>query len=423
MLSSSNVEKRRKKYHPVADSTLKREIYTSDPANIEYILKTNFDNYGKGKLHHEVLEDYYGDGVFAVDGDKWKEQRKLSSPDFSKRVLRDVNSIIFRRNAAKLANILNEAANSNNTVDIQLESVCHSSKEDSNRFIRAFDEVSELSFWRYIDLFWKNKKVLNVGSEAKLKRSVQIIDEVTITVFINVDSSIVQQTKEENILSRFWHYSTTNPKYLRDILVNFMGGGKDSTGTTLAWFIWSLCKHPLHEKVASNIGTTISDFASHLNEEAMDKMHYLQAVLSETLRLYPSIPLLYGKVCFEDDVLPDGFNVNKGDMVVYQPYAMGRMKYIWGDDAEEFKPERWIDENGFFKQESPFKFTVFQAGPRICIGKEFAYKQMKITAAVLLRFFIFKLADESRPVTYKTKIQLHIAGGLHVRAMQRIDQN
>lgn len=116
-----------------------------------------------------------------------------------------------------------------------------------------------------------------------------------------MNSLIVQQRKEENILSRFWHYSTTNPKYLRDILVNFMGIGKDTTGTTLVWFIWSLCKHPqVQEKVAqvikdatkSNIGTTISDLASHLNEEAMYKMHYLQTVLSETLRLYPCIPLV-----------------------------------------------------------------------------------------------------------------------------------
>lgn len=52
--------------------------------------------------------------------------------------------------------------------------------------------------------------------------------------------------------------------------------------------------------------------------------------------------------------------MKKGDMVAYPPYAMGRMKYLWGDDAEEFKPERWLDENGSFKQESPFKFTAFQ---------------------------------------------------------------
>lgn len=66
------------------------------------------------------------------------------------------------------------------------------------------------------------------------------------------------------------------------------------------------------------------------------------------------------KICFSDDTLPDGYSVNKGDMVSYQPYAMGRMKFIWGDDAEDFRPERWLDENGIFKPESPFKFTAFQ---------------------------------------------------------------
>jgi cytochrome P450 len=66
------------------------------------------------------------------------------------------------------------------------------------------------------------------------------------------------------------------------------------------------------------------------------------------------------KICFSDDTLPDGYSVKKGDMVAYQPYAMGRMKFIWGDDAEEFRPERWLDENGIFQPKNPFKFTAFQ---------------------------------------------------------------
>ena len=66
------------------------------------------------------------------------------------------------------------------------------------------------------------------------------------------------------------------------------------------------------------------------------------------------------KICFSDDVLPDGCNVKKGDVVAYMPYAMGKMKFIWGDDAREFKPRRWLDHNDRFCPENPFKFTAFQ---------------------------------------------------------------
>jgi cytochrome P450 len=127
------------------------------------------------------------------------------------------------------------------------------------------------------------------------------------------------------------------------------------------------------------------------------------------------------KQCFGDDVLPDGSSVSKGDIVFYVPYAMGRMEYLWGADAEAFRPERWLDgDGGEFRAQSPFKFTAFQAGPRICLGKEFAYRQMKIFAAVLLRSFAFRLRDgEGATVGYRTMITLHIEGGLHLTATAR----
>ncbi|KAJ0098821.1 hypothetical protein Patl1_19991 [Pistacia atlantica] len=63
------------------------EIFTTDPEIVEYILKTNFPNYGKGLYNYYVLTDLLGDGIFAVDGDKWKHQRKLSSYEFSTKIL------------------------------------------------------------------------------------------------------------------------------------------------------------------------------------------------------------------------------------------------------------------------------------------------------------------------------------------------
>ena len=234
--------------------------------------------------------------------------------------------------------------------------------------------------------------------------------------------------KKEDILSRFLQISGTNPKYLRDIILNFVIAGKDTTATTLSWFIYVLCKYPhVQEKVAQEIkesttekenATDITDFAANVSEDALEKMQYLHAALTETLRLYPAVPV-DPKICFSDDTLPDGFSVKKGDMVSYLPYAMGRMKFIWGDDAEEYKPERWLDGDGFFRQENPFKFTAFQAGPRICLGKEFAYRQMKIFSAVLLHHFVFKLSDDNKATNYRTMITLHIDGGLHVRVFSR----
>ncbi|XP_059312722.1 cytochrome P450 704C1-like [Lycium ferocissimum] len=430
-------------------SPFRSEIYTSEPANVEYILKTKFDNYGRGSYHYSNLKDLLGDGIFTVDGDKWREQRTLSSHEFSTKVLRNFSSVVFRKNVAKLAHILSEAASSNKTVDIQdlfmkstldsifrvafgvdLDSMCGSNEEGKN-----FSNASEMTVWRYVDVFWKIKRALNVGSEAKLKDSIRTVDAFVYKLIrrkteqmSKPEADLSLQWKKDDLLSRFLQITGTDPKFLRDIILSFTIAGKDTTAATLSLFIYVLYKYPqVQEKVAQEIeeatyekedATDITDFAANVSEDALLKMQYLHAALTETLRaplrLYPAVPV-DGKICFSDDTLPDGFSVNKGDMVSYQPYAMGRMKFIWGDDAEEYKPERWLDgDDGFFRPESPFKFTAFQAGPRICLGKEFAYRQMKIFAAVLLHYFVFKLSDDKKTVNYRTMINLHIDGALHV---------
>ncbi|KAF3775339.1 hypothetical protein EJ110_NYTH50711 [Nymphaea thermarum] len=174
-----------------------------------------------------------------------------------------------------------------------------------------------------------------------------------------------------------------------------------------------LCKHPLvQEKIAQEVKEMVgscekgkfTQFVEKITERSSEKLHYLHAALSETLRL---------RCACKDDVLPDGFKVKKGDGVNHVTYAMGRMKYIWGDDAEDLLPERWLHD-GVFRLESPFKFPAFHAGPRTCLGKDFGYRQMKIAAALLTAFFRFKLQDPSKEVTYKTMLTLHIDQGLHL---------
>lgn len=109
------------------------------------------------------------------------------------------------------------------------------------------------------------------------------------------------QLKKEDILSRFLLLPNTSPKYLRDIILNFIIAGKDTTATSLSWFVYMLCKHPpVQEKVAqeitdavgSNKVTNFSEYTDMVDEAALEKMPYLHAVLTETLRLYPSVPVV-----------------------------------------------------------------------------------------------------------------------------------
>ncbi|XP_056684119.1 LOW QUALITY PROTEIN: noroxomaritidine synthase 2-like [Spinacia oleracea] len=111
---------------------------------------------------------------------------------------------------------------------------------------------------------------------------------------------------------------------------------------------------------------------------------YFHAALCEALRLYPPIASNL-KTPTEPDILPSGHRVNPNIQIVFHAYAMGRMKSIWGDDCNEFKPERWISEQGMIKHEPSYKFSVFSSGPRICMGKQMVFTQMKIIAAIIIQ--------------------------------------
>lgn len=438
--------------------------YTTDPANVEHMLKTNFHNYVKGSFAYDKQQEFLGDGIFSVDGEQWKQQRKIASYEFASKALKDFCEISFREIAMRLADFLVQEAQERRTVDMQdlmlrltfdsyskigfgleMSTLQKNPPAEQLAFVNAFDECNAMVFTRYIDPLWRFKRWLMVGNEAKLAKNVTTLDSIVFS-FIQQRRQLMQEGLNNNhaksdLLSKFLALSKDNPneftdRKIRDIILNFMIAGRDTTALTLSWFLYALCEYPcVQDKLVEelyqveglstatgNSGSfpseeQIQGFAKLLTYDNLSQLHYLQACLQETLRLYPPVPHDF-RVAVAKDIFPDGMKVRKGDCINVSPYAMGRMEWLWGKDAIEFKPERYIKE-GICQLESPFKLTAFMGGPRMCLGKNFAFLQMKVTAAILLRFFKFEIVPGHK-VQYRIMMTLHMSrDGLKMNVLPR----
>ena len=216
---------------------------------------------------------------------------------------------------------------------------------------------------------------------------------------------------------------------LRQIALNFILAGRDTSSAGLSWFFWLVMRHPpVEEKIVLEICGVLAETrgryvekwleAPILYEEA-ERLVYLKAALTEALRLYPPVPE-DSKQAAEDDVLPDGTFVPAGSSVTYSIYSLGRMKAVWGRDCEEFRPERWLteDERSFEANQESFKFVAFNGGPRVCLGKELAYLQMKTVAASVLLHHRLSLVPGHR-VEQKMSLILFMKNGLLVNLRRR----
>lgn len=426
---------------------------TCDPKNLEHILKTRFDNYPKGPTWQAVFHDLLGQGIFNSDGDTWLFQRKTAALEFTTRTLRQamarwVNRAIKNR----FCPILKSAQVESHPVDLQdlllrltFDNICGlafgkdpqtlAPEMPDNSFASAFDRATEASLQRFIlpEVIWKVKKWLRLGMEVSLSRSLVHVDEYLSSVIDARKLELSNQQKGANphddLLSRFMKKKETyTDKFLQQVALNFILAGRDTSSVALSWFFWLIIQNPrveekiLHEICSVLVETRGEKIETWVDEplefEEVDRLVYLKAALSETLRLYPSVPE-DSKHVVADDVLPDGTFVPAGSSITYSMYSAGRMKSTWGEDCLEFKPERFLTPEGDkFVMHDSYKFVAFNAGPRICLGKDLAYLQMKSIAAALLLRHRLTVASGHK-VEQKMSLTLFMKQGLKVDVHSR----
>ncbi|XP_044506988.1 cytochrome P450 94A1-like [Mangifera indica] len=420
-----------------------RGIITANPLNVEHILKTNFENYPKGDKFIFLLEDFLGRGIFNSDGELWKVQRKTASYEFNTKSLRNfVMENVRSEIMSRFVPILSKASKSEQVVDLQdilerfaFDNICKvafnvdpgcldGDGTGSSDFMRAFEDAATLSAARFRAVFsfiWKIEKLLNIGSERVLRNSIKIVHEFANDI-IHKRMEARAKNKDEDLLSRFIGNDEHSPEFLRDIVISFILAGRDTTSSALSYFFWLLSSRPdVQQKILKELelirvrnGKSFGDIYSF--DELRD-MHYLHAAISEAMRLYPPVPI-DTKASNSDDILPDGTFIGKEWFISYHTYAMGRIESIWGKNCQEYLPERWL-ENEIYRPENMFKYPVFHAGPRMCLGKDMAYIQMKSIAASVIERFVIDVQKKDKSPEHVLSLTLRMKDGLHVRVRAR----
>ncbi|KAL2337840.1 hypothetical protein Fmac_012286 [Flemingia macrophylla] len=413
----------------------RRTVVTANPSNVEYILKTNFANFPKGKPFTEILGDLLGCGIFNVDGELWHAQRKLASHEFTTRSLRDfivktLNDEVHNR----LIPLLETAAREGHVIDLQdvlrrltFDTVCKVSlghdpccldlSKPLPPLLTAFDTASEVIAARGaapVFLVWKMKRMLNVGSEKHLKEAVKLVHESVGEIIATKRKEMKDgEIKGSDLLVRLLEAGQPE-RVVRDMVISMIMAGRDTTSAAMTWLFWLLCGHREEEEM---IVKEVGEKGVFLNYEWLKEVRYLKACLCESMRLYP--PVAWdSKHAMGGDVLPDGTRLGRGDRVTYFPYGMGRMEGLWGKDCLQFKPQRWLNDDGVVKCVNPYIFPVFQAGPRVCLGKEMAFIQMEYVVASLLKSFVISPVSHHNP-RYVPLLTAHMAGGFKVMVHHR----
>lgn len=411
----------------IADDDAIKEITIKKP--YDFVKAPNATNWMKGMLGER--------GVLLVEGDVHARQRKVLAPAFSTSAIRNLEATFFEKGLL-LANLLEKniraAPGQSRCVemldwlnraaldvigaaafDYDVDSLRNpgASLRVAYRDIFSFDfmAVVVLGLRLYTDVM----KYLPCKINRVYDSSGQVVTDIATSIVKSKLDTDQAFPAKKDIISLIVNHNSSLPEReglsfedIRDQVKTLLGAGHDTTATGVAWTIELLSKYPdIQERLRRETLAalpSLADSASAIDPEALaqesmlDRMPYLANVCQESLRLIPPIPTVIRKSVADSNLA--GYFVPAETYLYITSNAINHLECYWGDDADQFDPDRW---DRLPKQWVPNAYQTFLEGPRGCIGRKFAETEMKVFLVCLLSRFRFD-RDEAWPDQEKRKM-------------------
>ncbi|RVD83189.1 uncharacterized protein DFL_007588 [Arthrobotrys flagrans] len=432
--------------YEISVPTLPPGIVVSSPDVLEFIMKKEgSEGFGKGPFFEERSWHLFGrHGIINASGQLWKTQRKAGNKFFAGSHLQVLVDEVFPKFWEKARAELDEAAETGKVVDMEELYLEFTTRvmgrvafgmdlSNSHPFSEAFDYASDLTGLRFQNPLWKLNYYL-FGQ--KFRRAVSIVKSfgneivrLAVCRRENNDTPInkdIESTEDGGDLVDMLLDAVPEHHVVADSAVNFLSAGRDTTANSMTWVLHLLLEQPQFiPYITDELPSTAVHTYASLSTTLTPKSH---AVFLETLRLYPPVPFELKQTLNPAGMtLPDGTVLPPQSVVVWCPYAYGRSKKIWGDDAYDFRPDRWIERSSFtdgieevkLKVKSASEYPVFNGGARSCLGKRMAEVMGVWVLGESLRNWEFEEADKIGRRRSRNSLTLPMEGGLKVRVRRR----
>ncbi|WP_433815214.1 cytochrome P450 [Flavobacterium johnsoniae] len=368
-------------------------ILSRDNEIAQYILVKNQKNYHKSKFQSVYLSKYLGKGLLTSDGDFWLKQRRLIQPAFHKQKM---NQLVGNMNAVialELESLVDEKpvdlfpVMSNLAFNVVAKSLFQLSTAE-NKFQRIKFIIEEVQNFLIKEIRLPHKAWW-FSLSGQVKKHLKLAEENNRIIKEIIEERKASGEEINDLLNMLLEtrYEDTGEsmsieQLIDEIKVLFIAG-HETTANALTFTLHLLGRNP---EVQQKIFEEIIEIESQTDNviEQLQKMTYTNAVLNESMRLYPPA-WITDRQNLEDDSLAH-FNIKKNTLIGVSFYELHRNPKYW-KNPDEFIPERFLGDQ---KKESMQYFYPFGAGPRMCIGTGFAIYEMCLTIAQVVKKYIIK---------------------------------
>ncbi|XP_051921121.1 cytochrome P450 4B1-like [Hippocampus zosterae] len=393
----------------------------------------------KDDYAYKFIKTWIGDGLLVSHGQKWFRHRRLLTPGFHYDVLKSHLKLmsesaktmldkwerysssgesfeLFEHVSLMTLDTLMKCAFSRNS-NCQTES-------GTNEYIKSVYQLTDLINLRFRTFPYHNDLVYYLSPHGfRHRRACKVAHSHTEEVIRKRKEALKEEKEPERIrtkrtldfldillLARDENKQGLSDEDIRAEVDTFMFEGHDTTASGISFILHTLACHPEHQNKCREEIAQVLDGKDNMEWEDLSKMPYTTMCIKESLRLFPPVPGMARKLT-KPITFVDGRTMPAGSLVGTSVYALHRNATVW-ENPNMFDPLRFLPENS--SERSPHAFVPFSAGPRNCIGQNFAMNELKVVVALTLRRYQL-MEDPTRKPKIIPRLVLRSLNGIHIR--------